>query len=101
MVSTLKLNGNSQIPELAAPERREGERSESSRSGVAGHARRPAPVETEVVAKPQRRPFTAEYKLVIVEAADRATDPGQIGALLRREGLYSVSFREGGLHQKG
>jgi transposase len=89
MVSTLKLNGNSQIPELAAPERREGERSESSRSGVAGHSRRPASVETEVVAKPQRRQFTAEYKLAIVEEADRATDPGQIGTLLRREGLYS------------
>lgn len=78
--------------ELAALERREGERSEPSRSGGAANstraAARPVP-DPEVVAKAQRRKFTAEYKLRIVEEADRATDPGAIGALLRREGLYS------------
>jgi transposase-like protein len=42
-----------------------------------------------VVAKAQRRRFTAEYKRRIVREADRATTPGAIGALLRREGLYS------------
>ena len=42
--------------------------------------------EVEVVAKPQRRRFTAEYKRRIVREADKA---GEIGALLRREGLYS------------
>ena len=45
--------------------------------------------ETEVVAKAQRRRFTAEYKRRIVREADRCTKPGEIGALLRREGLYS------------
>jgi len=45
--------------------------------------------DTEVVAKPQRRRFTAEYKRRIVREADRCTTPGAIGALLRREGLYS------------
>ena len=45
--------------------------------------------ETEVVAKAQRRRFTAEYKRRIVREADRCTTPGAIGALLRREGLYS------------
>jgi transposase len=52
----------------------------------------PPPVtaaETEVVAKAQRRRFTAEYKRRIVREADRCTTPGAIGALLRREGLYS------------
>lgn len=44
--------------------------------------------EPEVPAKPQRRRFSAEYKLRIVQAADAATDPGELGALLRREGLY-------------
>src|SRR2546427_7492571 len=50
-----------------------------------------APVvgETEVVAKAQRRRFTAEYKRRIVREADRCTRPGEIGALLRREGLYA------------
>jgi transposase-like protein len=36
-----------------------------------------------------RRRFTAEYKLRILREADRATEFGQLGALLRREGLYS------------
>jgi transposase len=45
--------------------------------------------ETEVVAKAQRRRFTAEYKRRIVREADRCTTTGAIGALLRREGLYS------------
>lgn len=43
----------------------------------------------EVPEKAQRRRYSAAYKLEILEEADRATEPGQIGALLRREGLYS------------
>ena len=45
--------------------------------------------DTEVVAKARRRRFTAEYKRRIVRAADRCTKSGEIGALLRHEGLYS------------
>ena len=45
--------------------------------------------EVEVVAKAERRRFTAEYKRRIVREADRCTKPGEMGALLRREGLYS------------
>jgi len=43
----------------------------------------------EVLPQAQHRRFTTEYKLCIVEEADRCAEPGQIGALLRREGLYS------------
>ena len=43
----------------------------------------------EVVPKAKRRKFTAQYKLRIVEEADTCTEPGQVGALLRREGLYA------------
>lgn len=43
----------------------------------------------EVVPKAKRRQFTAKYKLSIVEEADACTEAGEIGALLRREGLYS------------
>ena len=43
--------------------------------------------EVEVVAKAERRRFTAEYKRRIVREAERCTKPGEIGALLRREGL--------------
>ena len=43
----------------------------------------------EVVEKPQRRRFTKAYKLDILSQADACSAVGQIGALLRREGLYS------------
>ena len=45
--------------------------------------------ETEVPSKPERRRFSAEYKLKILREADACTKRGEIGALLRREGLYS------------
>ena len=47
------------------------------------------PPDPEVPERPKRRRFTAEYKLAVVKEADAATEPGQVGALLRREGLYS------------
>jgi transposase-like protein len=43
----------------------------------------------EVVAKAKRRRFTAEYKCRILREADGCKTPGAVGALLRREGLYS------------
>lgn len=43
----------------------------------------------EVPEKPTRRRFTAEYKLRILRLAEACTEPGSVGALLRREGLYS------------
>ena len=45
--------------------------------------------DVQVVAKPRRRVFTAEYKRRILKAADACATPGAVGALLRREGLYS------------
>ena len=47
------------------------------------------PLEVEVVAKATRRRFTAEYKLKVLREADACRKPGEIGALLRREGLYT------------
>ena len=43
----------------------------------------------EVVAQAERRRFTAKYKLHILEEAGRCNGAGELGALLRREGLYS------------
>ena len=43
----------------------------------------------EVIPMASRRQFTAQYKLRILEEADRCRAPGELGALLRREGLYS------------
>jgi transposase-like protein len=55
-----------------------------------GAARAAVPPDSEVVAKPTRRRFTAEYKLRILREAESQREPGAIGALLRREGLYST-----------
>ena len=46
-------------------------------------------VDPESLEKPIRRRFTVEYKLHILDLVDACTEPGSIGALLRREGLYS------------
>src|SRR2546427_715030 len=48
-----------------------------------------AALDPEVVAKAKRRRFSAEYRLRIVRLADACKAPGELGALLRREGLYS------------
>lgn len=52
------------------------------------------PQETEVTAKAKRRRFSAEEKLRILKEADACTKPGEQGALLRREGLYSSHLTE-------
>ena len=56
-----------------------------------GEAKRSAaaPADPEVVDRPLRRRFSPSYKLRIVEEADRCTEPGEVGKVLRREGLYS------------
>jgi transposase-like protein len=41
------------------------------------------------VERPRRRTFTAKYKLKILREADACSQPGEVGALLRREGLYT------------
>src|SRR3989442_15287451 len=81
----------SHVPEEAA-ERRAAERSSAGRSGD-GSSGTSAP-DPEVPAKAARRAFTAEYKLRIVREADACRKPGEIGALLRREGLYSSHLVE-------
>jgi transposase len=75
-------------------ERSGGERSEATGSGGSSTVERmpssPQQIpDPEVVAGPKRRRFTAEYKLRILREADRCKGAGDIGALLRREGLYS------------
>ena len=45
--------------------------------------------DVEVLAKATRRRFTVEYKGKILREADGCKTPGAVGALLRREGLYS------------
>ena len=47
------------------------------------------PPQPGVVQLPQRRRFSAEYRMRILQEADACTKRGELGALLRREGLYS------------
>jgi transposase len=61
-------------------------------TGVTPIMREPDPLDPEVPENKPRRRFTAKYKLQILEEADACTEPGQIGALLRREGLYSSNL---------
>lgn len=60
----------------------------SHRSEVSASAISQARPDSEVLAKPERRRFTAEYKLRILQEAEQCAN-GERGALLRREGLYS------------
>ncbi len=70
--------------------RREPERSESDRSATGSKAGpETAHPDPEVVAQAKRRSFTADYKQRILAETDRAKGSGGVGALLRREGLYS------------
>jgi transposase len=66
----------------------EGARRATGVTGPAGLSRA-TPPDPEVPAKVQRRTFTAEYRLRILKQADACKKPGEVGALLRREGLYS------------
>ena len=74
---TSKKNGSS-----GRSARDEAERSEAQLRAAA----RPDP---EVLAKGRRRQFSADYKLRVLEEADACEEPGSMGTLLRREGLYS------------
>jgi transposase len=52
----------------------------------------PGRSDPEVAEKKPRRKFTAQYKLDILAKADTCTQPGQLGTLLRKEGLYSSNL---------
>ena len=88
--------------------------SEDQRDGVelgfvaGGRARRAGVPDPELVEQAKRRTFTAKYKLEILAKADACTRPGEVGELLRREGLYTSHLtywrkqvRDGALKELG
>lgn len=86
------MTKNTRAP-VEPPEPRDGERSEPAlggggSTGARGHEPGDLP-DPEVPAKAQRRRFSAAYKLRVLRDADACTKPGETGALLRREGLYT------------
>src|SRR5919201_4556247 len=100
-------NGAGQAAEDAAG--REDQRAVGELGFVAGaRAVEAAVPDPELVEQAKRRKFTAKYKLEILERAEACTEPGQIGELLRREGLYTSHLtywrkqrREGALKELG
>jgi transposase len=86
MIGTMN---NTRKNRLLAPECSEAERSEGERNGGANNAASsPGAPDPEVSPKPKRRRYTSAYKARIVEKALACTESGEIGELLRREGLY-------------
>jgi len=98
-------NGHDEVAAAARfAERGVAERGESGR-GARGASGAPDP---ELVERPKRRRFAARYKLEILEKADACTRPGEVGELLRREGLYTSHLtywrkqrRDGALRELG
>jgi transposase len=84
-MSEMELNGAA----IGSLEGAVGERKRIDRGRAA-----PGVSDPELVERPRRRRFTAEYKLAILREADACARPGEIGALLRREGLYSSLLTE-------
>ena len=88
---------------------REDQRAVGELGFVAGGRAAPEGVpDPELVAQAKRRSFTAEYKARILAEADACTKPGEIGELLRREGLYTSHLtywrkqrRDGALKELG
>jgi len=65
------------------------ERSESMIASITGRPAGEAQIDPEVSEKPIRRKFNTKYKVKILKEADSCKELGQIGELIRREGLYS------------
>ena len=76
------------LSDVAGEAKAEGARRATAAFGSPATSRAPAP-DPEVPAKAHRRRFTAEYRLRILTEADACRKSGELGALLRREGLYS------------
>ena len=76
----------STVSELTPAPGSEGARRATGDSGARAPEGAPDP---EVTERAKRRRFTAEYKLRILRKADACKGDGDVGALLRREGLYS------------
>ena len=99
---------SSRLPSPCADQSRRGEQRTVRLRGTPRSRVAAAGPDPEVSAKATRRRFTPQYKLAIVENAELCETPGEIGKLLRREGLYSSHLsgwrkaaREGSLRELG
>ena len=83
-VTKIKHGSNSKAEETEGARRATGVSSDRAEEKSAH-----SPPNPEVLPKPKRRRFSAAYKLHILQETDSCTEPGQIGQILRREGLYA------------
>ena len=77
------------LPDVAALQGARRATGDAATSAAPGD---PRDADSEVVPRARRRRFTNADKRRILQAADRCTQPGEIGALMRREGVYSSSL---------
>src|SRR5664279_3266027 len=82
-------NGAGAGPEAAAASREDQRGVAGLAFGAGGRAAPEGVPDPELVEQAKRRKFTAEYKAKILAKADACTRPGEVGELLRREGLYT------------
>ena len=93
----MKINQQSKVPMHAEHVPSDPGASQGARRATEdapGSAPSPIPPgsDSEVVPRARRRTFTSADKRRILQAADRCTRPGEVGALMRREGVYSSSL---------
>lgn len=87
--SKVTMEAAKSLPELPVSQ---GARRATGDAGNSAALPSPSDADTEVVPRARRRSFTNADKRRILQAADRCTQPGEIGALMRREGVYSSSL---------
>jgi transposase len=101
-------NGAGSAPETAAAGREDQLGVAELGFGAGGRAAPAGVPDPELVERAKRRTFTAKYKAEILAKADACTKPGEVGELLRREGLYTSHLtywrkqvRDGALKELG
>ena len=93
-METIAINQNNKDAGKVFPEGSpEGARRATGGEPSAAKTSNLSPPDPEVTGKKPRRKFTAKYKLRMLKKADACTEPGQLGVLLRQEGLYSSNLK--------
>jgi len=92
MENKVKIDKNTEKGEQMTAGGTKGARRATGVPPAAAESVQKSPPDPEVSFQRRRRNLTAAYKLKILRKIDECTEPGQVGALLRREGLYSSNI---------
>ncbi len=95
------FNRSKESNSVTPVEEMEGTRRATGVSSTGALANAAASSDPEVLERPQRRRFTAKYKLQVLQQADACTAQGEIGALLRREGYFFIAQTKAPTLRKG